>query len=259
VFGALADAYSVAASMLAMLGYVDLAYLAMERAITAGDRTGDDLFRAALAGRMSWLLLHQTGGADQARRLAVEAADRHEPKLGTASPQQLRVWAGLLVCAAVAAARNEQPAEADDLLNLAETAATRLAAVEQTGRRTPTRPVSPARNEVVSGLAPVVMQQVDVSVVTDRPGRALEVAKRMPPDADLPVISRARHLADVAFAQMRLGRDRDAVETLLAIEHEAPHWMRYQAYPRTIVRELRERERRASPLLRGLAARLDVA
>jgi hypothetical protein len=40
----------------------------------------------------------------------------------------------------------------------------------------------------------------------------------------------------------------------------APHWIKYQAYPRTIVRELLERERRAcTPQLRGLAHRLGVA
>ena len=82
----------------------------------------------------------------------------------------------------------------------------------------------------------------------------------MPPDADLPLAARARHLADVAYAQTGLGRDREAVDTLLGIERAAPHWMRYQSYPRTIVRELLERERRArTPQLRSLAARLSVA
>lgn len=260
VFGALADAYSVAASMLAMLGHTDLGYLAMTRALEAGDRADDELFRAALSGRMSWLLLHQTGGTEQARRLAVQEADRYEPRLGSASAQQLQVWAGLLVSGAVAAARNDQGSEADDLLNLAETAATRLPTVERAGRSTRTRPVSAARNEIVSGLAPVVMQQVDAAVVTGRPGRALDLAKRIPADAGLPLISRARHMADVAYAQTSLGRDRDATETLLTVEREAPHWMRYQRYPRTIVRELLERERRArTPQLRGLASRLNVA
>jgi hypothetical protein len=85
------------------------------------------------------------------------------------------------------------------------------------------------------------MQQVDVSVVTDRPSRALKLAKRMPPDAELPVASRARHLADVAFAQ-------------------TAKWVRYQPYTRLIVGELLERERRArTPGLRGLARRLSVA
>jgi transcriptional regulator with XRE-family HTH domain len=255
VFAMTSDAYCVCASMLTLLGHVDLGYLAMERAVAAADRLDDELRRAATTGYMSWLLLHQTGTVDQAHQLAVAEADRFEPKFGTATPEQITVWAGLLVCGAVAAARDAKPDEADDLLNLAEAACVRL---DGAGRRG----VSGLPPVVVQpvGMPQVIMQGVDTSVVTGRPGRALEIAKRMPPDADLPLAARARHLADVAYAQANLGRDRDATETLLGIERMAPHWMRYQAYPRTIVRELLERERRArTPQLRALAARLNVA
>jgi len=82
----------------------------------------------------------------------------------------------------------------------------------------------------------------------------------MSPDARLPLAAKARHLADVASAQTSLGRDREATHALLTIERTAPHWMKYQAYPRTIVRELLERQRRSrTPQLRGLAHRLGVA
>jgi hypothetical protein len=251
VFSALSDAYGVAASMLVHLGHIDLAYLAMDRATTAADRSGDLLRRAALSGWMSWLLLHQTGSSDQARRLAVEEADRIEPRLGKAQPEELSVWGSLLVSGAVAAAREDQPGEADGLLNLAEAAATRLQATDREVRTDYERPF---------GLPLVIMQSVDVAVVTDRPGQALQVATRMPPEAALPLAAKARHLADVANAQTSLGKDREATDSLLAIERTAPHWIRYQAYPRTIVRELLERERRArTPQLRGLAHRLGVA
>jgi hypothetical protein len=250
-FAALSDVYAACASTLVHLGHVDLAYLAMERAIGAAERSDDPLRRAALSGWMSWLLLHQTGTADQAQRLAVDEADRVEPRLGKARPQQISVWGSLLISGAVAAARDDQPAEADDLLNLAEAAATRLHAETSVIRVAYQSPF---------GLPLVVMQSVDVAVVTDRPGRALEVAKKMPSDG-LPLLaSKARHLADVAYAQTSLRRDHEATDTLLTIERTAPHWMKYQAYPRTIVRELLERERRSrTPQLRGLARRLGVA
>jgi len=250
-FAALSDVYGACASTLVHLGHVDLAYLAMERAIGAADRSDDPLRRAALSGWMSWLLLHQTGSFDQAQRLAVDEAERVEPRLGKAKPEQISVWGSLLVSGAVAAARDDQPAEADDLLNLAQAAATRLYA-EAPGVR--------IAYQSPFGLPLVMMQSVDVAVVTGRPGRALEVAKRMSPDG-LPLLaSKARHLADVAYAQTGLGRDREATDTLLTIERTAPHWMKYQAYPRTIVRELLERERRSrTPQLRGLAHRLGVA
>ncbi len=219
-FAALSDAYGVAASMLVHLGHVDLAYLAMERAIGAASGADDPLRRAALSGWMSWLLLHHTGGADQAQRLAVAEADELEPKLGKAPPERISVWGGLLVSGAVAAARDNQPDVADDMLNLAETAATRL----QAG------------------------------------AYEVELAGRMPREARLPLAAQARHLADVASAQTSLGRDREATEVLVSIERAAPAWMRYQPYPRAIVRELLERERRArTPALRGLARRLGVA
>jgi len=251
VFAALSDAYGVAASMLLHLGHVDLAYLAMERAVAAADRSDDSLHRAAVSGWMSWLLMHQTGSTGQARRLAVGEADRIEPRLGKARPEQISVWGGLLLSGAVAAGRDDQPAEADDLLNVAEAAATRLQAASHEVRLDHDRPF---------GLPVVVQVSVDVAVVTGRPGRALEVAKKMPPDAGLPLVAKARHLADVAAAQTSLGRDREATDTLLTIERTAPDWMKYQPYPRTIVRELLERERRSrTPRLRGLATRLGVA
>jgi transcriptional regulator with XRE-family HTH domain len=250
-FALLSDVYGVTASTLVHLAHTDLAYLAMERALAAADRAGDELRRASLAGWMSWLMLHQTGGADQAERLAVDTAERIEPKLGRARPEHISVWGSLLVSGAVAAARKEQPDTADDLLSLAEAAATRLDATGVTVRRD---------YETPFGLPQVIMQAVDVSVVTNRPGRALDIARRMPPEAPLPLAAKARHLADKAAAQTALGRDRDATDTLLMIERDAPHWISYQPYPRTIVRELVERERRVgTPRLRGLAERLGVA
>ena len=44
------------------------------------------------------------------------------------------------------------------------------------------------------------------------------------------------------------------------LRREAPAWLRYQPYPRAIVRELLERERRArTPALRGLTPPLGIA
>ena len=251
VHAAVSDAYGVAGSVLVQLGHNDLAFLAMERALAAADRSEDQLRRAAVAGWTSWLLMHQTGTLDQARRLALAEADQVEPRLRNARPEQLAVWGGLLLSAGVAAARNDRAAEADDIINLAESAAVRLNGNEREVRIDHDRPF---------GVPVVIQVAVDASVVTDRAARALELAKRMPPDAALPAATRARHLTDVAAAQTALGRDTQATDTLLEIERQAPAFMRYQAYPRVIVRELLERERRArTPRLRALAVRLNVA
>lgn len=249
-FAVRSDAYGVTASMLVHLGHIDLAYLAMERAVAAAEGSDDELRRAAVSGWMSWLLLHQTGSYNQAKRLAMTEADRAEPRLATATPQAIAVWGGLLVSAAVAAARDDRPDEADDLLNLAEAAAVRVGASGYEVSSHYERPF---------GVPLVLMQSVDIAVVTDRPGRALALADRMSPDADLPEAAKARHLADVAYAQTMAGLEARAVDTLLRIERQAPNWMRYQSYPRTIIRELLERERRArTPRLRGLAVRMGI-
>jgi len=247
----LSDVYGVTASLLVSLGHVDLGYLAMERALREAERSGDELRPAAVSGWLSWLLMHQTGpGPDQAQRLAVAEADRIEPRMGKASPAAVAVWGGLLVSAAVAAARKDQADEADELIHLAEVAAFRLDAGESTVRMDYWRPF---------GLPLVLMPATDIAVATGRPSRALELAARIPPDAEMPEATRARHLADVASAQTAMGRDAKAVDTLLRIERQAPNWMRYHSYPRTIIRELLERERRErTPRLRGLAVRMGI-
>lgn len=244
----LADACGVTAATLVHLGYVDLAYVAMERALHAAEQGEDALHRAALVGWMSWLLLHYTGTADLARDLA--AAEATRLRAAGSDPKSLAVRGSLLVSAAVAAARNEQADVADEFVAEARAEADRLVEMGQPVRRD---------YESTFGLPQVVMQAVDVAVVTDRPGRALDLAREMSPDAAMPLASRARHLADRAFALVALDRDEAATETLLEIERMAPQWMRYQAYPRATVRELVERERRVrTPRLRELAERLGV-
>lgn len=160
------------------------------------------------------------------------------------------MWGGLLVSAAVAASRAEQVDEADELMQLARVAAVRLGDDPTAVRMDYHRPF---------GMPIVLQPSVDIAASTDRPALALDLARTMPADAAMPTATRARFLADVAYAQMALGKDAEAVETLLKIEREAPTFLRYQPYPRSIVRELLERERRAiTPRLRGLATRLGI-
>jgi len=250
-YAALSDAYGAAASMLVHLDRVDLAYLAMERAVGAAEQSGDDLRRSSLLGWMSWLLLHQTGRSDEAKHIAVSEADAIEPKMKGAPPEQVAVWGNLLTRAATAAAREDNASEADDAINLAEVAATRLEGMGYQSLR--------MYEGCPLGLPLITMQAVDIAVVTGRPGRALTLAQKMPPDADLPTAATARHLADKAFAYTELGKLREAETTLYSIRRLAPKWMTYQSYPRVIVAELWEREKRSrSAGLRELAEWLAV-
>ncbi|MBC8091855.1 MAG: helix-turn-helix transcriptional regulator [Pseudonocardia sp.] len=246
---ALSDALGVAASLLVHLGHVDLAQLAMERAVAAAGRADDELRSASLTGWMSWLLLHQVGLLDESQRLAERQADAIEPRMGTATPAQLSVWGSLLVSAAVAAGRRERPDESDGLLSLAEAAAVRLDGLGQPERRD---------YERAFGVDLIVMQRVEVDVVSDRPDKALERAERIGGrPLRLPAAARARHASDKAFAYVQVGRLPEATETLLGIERDTPDYMAYQQYPRAIIREIVERSPR-TPGVRGLARRTGV-
>lgn len=247
-YAALADTYGAAASMLVHLGHLDLAHQTMERAQAAADQSEDELRCAALAGWMSWLLVHQAGRDDDAQHLAVRTADGIEPDFLRSAPEQISVWGSLLVSAAVATARQDRPEEADEMLSLAETAAVRVEGMGWARQSVYERTFGPAL---------IVMQLVDAAVVTGRAARAVKISQRMPAESGLPLASRARHRADVAYAYAQLGKPKEAEAVLLGIEQDAPRWMRYQPYPRVILRELWEHERHTSTL-RRLAARLNV-
>jgi transcriptional regulator with XRE-family HTH domain len=249
-YAVLSDAYGVAASMLTHLDKVDLAYIAMERAIGAAEKSDDELRRASLQGWMSWLVMHYANSLDQARQLAIREADNIEPKMKGAPPEQISIWGTLLCRAATIAAREENASEADDIVNLAEVAATRLAGMDWSRS---------LYNQAPFGLPLVTMRTTEIAVITARPGRALKVAEKMPPDADMTLAEKMRHLADKAFAYTELGKLREAESTLFAIRRTAPKWMTYQSYPRVIVAELWEREKRSrSAGLRELAEWLSV-
>jgi transcriptional regulator with XRE-family HTH domain len=235
-----AEASQIAAATLVHLGHSDLSLVAVDRALAAAE---DPLLRASTVGTQSWVLLNQAR-ADDAAVIAVREADAIEPRR-KADPAAVSMWGNLLVTGATAAARAGDDDEAQDLLRAAHGAAVRL---------------GEDRNDYNSafGLSQVVMQRVDVAVVAGDYARALDVATDMPHRNGLPLASRARHKADLAHANARLGRHGDAVRILLDIERTAPQWMRYQPLPKAVVGELLG-SRRPSPHLRGLARRLGVS
>jgi hypothetical protein len=106
------------------------------------------------------------------------------------------------------------------------------------------------------GRAQVVMQTVDVHVVTEHYDLAVTAARDMPRDAALPLAARVRHLTDTTLARTHLGDTMRARDALLAVEAMAPHWLRYQALPRQVAAELVERDRDTT--LRALARRMGV-
>ncbi len=237
----LARGYQAAGDTLVHFGQPDAAFLAIREGLAAARASDDPLLYAAMRVSVSWQLLVQ-GRYEESQRVAVVAADDVEPA-GDASESQLSAYGLLTVTAATAAARSLKADDARELLRVSGDMADRLG-YDRTDHQSS------------FGPAKVAMLAVDVHVVQDDFPGALAAAKRLPRDAALPLATRARHLADVALSQQRLGQHERALSTVLAMEQLAPDWIKYQTLPRQIVAELIEEQRRISAPLRELALRI---
>lgn len=239
---ALARGYQVAGDTLAHMGHPDTAYLAIRRALTVAEASGDALLHTAMRVSVSWQMLVQ-GRYGDSTHVASRAAREIAP---ADSPSELSAYGLLTVTAATAAVRDVKPEESRDLLAEASEAA-RLLGHERSDHQS------------TFGPAKVAMLAVDCAVVNDDYTGALDRAKQLPRDAPLPLASRARHLADVALSHLRLDNDQRALDTLLTAEKMAPEWMRFQTLPRLVTRELLDRETRRWTPLREFAGRLGVS
>ncbi len=199
----------IAASALLHLSAPDLGHVAAREALRWAALAPDPLRAAAVRCSLGHVLMRQGRFVD-AERVCVATAEAIWPH-GDASTAQLSVYGGLLLRGATAAARQRRAGAAADLVAEAGTVAQRIGADR-------------ADYDVVFGPSHQVMGAVDCFVVAEDYAAAAEVARTMPPDAALPLSTRSRHLADVAHAQLRLGRPRVAESVLLAMEQAAPEW-----------------------------------
>ncbi len=237
-----AQVQQLTAGTLLRLGATDLAHTAARESLRLATGGEDPLRHAAMRSTLTYVLIRQGRFVDAEQVAAVTAA-QIEPA-GNVSTAQLSVYGGLLLRGATAAARGDRAGAADELLTEATAVAGRTG-VDRTDY------------EVVFGPSNVVMQSADVAVVTENYAAAAQVARRMPRNSMLPLAAQSRHLADVAHAQLRLGRDRAAESALLTMEQSAPDWTAHHRLPRMLVGELLTRGRPSSRL-RELAHRLHV-
>lgn len=241
---ALARGYQVAGDTLVHMGQQDAAWSAIRHAITAARDGDDELLDAALRVSVAWQLLVQ-GRWEESERVAVRAAETTEP-VGDVSLEQVATHGVLAVTAATASARAGKADTTTGLLGVAREMSARVGSRDRSVCQT------------TFGPSKVAMLEVDCCVVQERFVEALDAAKQLPREAVLPKATRARHLADVAYSQMRLGRDGDSVETLLAMATYAPDWLPFQTLPRVTTAELLERHRRVGEPLRRLARLVGV-
>ena len=245
VWGQLALAYQLAASLSVQAGHTAWAFEAVAKQLDAAQRASDELMEGMGVSTLSWVLLRQ-GRWTQARQVAERKADDLEPSIRRATSAHLAVYGNLLVAAATPAARQNDRSDAQELLTVAESAATRSG---------PTRAYGSAFS-----VTDVRTQRVNVAMAgTDNePGEALRLAAQVDLDTISRPVHRASHRLDVAQAQYQTGDGDGALSTLLEVEQAQPEWIKYQILAVATVREMLEAERRRRSDLRSLAARLGV-
>jgi hypothetical protein len=165
-----------------------------------------------------WLLMRQ-GRLDEAERLALATADDVEPRISRASKGELGVWGRLLIRASSAAARNNRPREAREMLRLARTAGAAL------GGGVAAYPYGWGKFD----WSTVAFQAVENQVVAGQPGRVLGLSARLPAaGATATANTWNRHLLDVAQAHVMLRQGAEATKVLAALHGSAPEWLRHQ-------------------------------
>jgi hypothetical protein len=234
--------YQTTADTLARFGEADLGHVAAREALRLAAGGLDPLRLASARSCLGHVLILQGRYAD-AERVHVATAQQLEPT-GQASAAHWSVYGGLLLGGASSAARQGRSGVASDLLTEAAAAA----------RQTEMDRID---YDVTFGPGIVVMQTIDCAVVTGDYVAAAETARRMPRDSVLPLVSRSRHLVDVAHTQLRLGHPQAAESALLTIERATPEWAALHRLPRVLVGELLTRGR-PSERLRELADRLQA-
>jgi len=221
----LTTAYEIAAGLVVMLGYEDLAWLAAERAMDAAGRCGDLVALASAQHWTSWIL-RRKGRYAESQALATRAAERHEPSLMRATADQLTVWGGLLVNASGAAARAEHGDTAEDLLTIAEGAAGRLAA-NRAGRWSDFGPRTVAQTRVVNAV-----HAGDFDTAVRLAARVDHVG------GHLPATWEARYQLALAQAHNETGADHGTISALTTATRLAGEWVRYHHLARDLTTDL---------------------
>lgn len=213
----------LAAHLLIQFHETDLAHTALDEGIELANRAGDALGVGVLVGTLCWVLMRQ-GRLDEARRAAAAMADRIEPRLSRASAYEVATWGWLLLRGSAAAARDNRPNEADDMLSLASAAARRAdqgASVPET-----------------FGPAVVMMKRAEAAMVTDRPSQVLRLTEGIPVRAHAWPSDIYRHRLDVAAAHVAQRSYTEAFDVLRDVRSDAPEWLARQRYARHTLRTI---------------------
>ncbi len=228
--GAKSRALSATAWLLNMSRQFEDAWTAARLAMDAAPGLPDTLTAVSM---MCWCLLRQ-GRAAEAGNLAVEWADRSEPRFSRATTGELAGFGKMQLYIANAMATDNRPGDAQDALSLARAAAVRI------GRDVPFSVGTTAR----FGPATVTVIAAETAVLSWHPDRTLELADRV--RGALGTIEPAqvlRHRLDVASAHAMRKEYGKVVEVMEGLRREAPQWLPNQQYARDILEDVAGRRR----------------
>jgi transcriptional regulator with XRE-family HTH domain len=217
--------------MLTMTRQFDDAMTAGRLALDAAPDVNDSM---AAIGVMAWCLLRQ-GRLGEAGSLAVEWADRAEPRFSRATDAELASYGKVLLYVNNAMVRDNRPGEAEDALSLARAAAAKIR------RDVPAN----ASTTMTFGPAQVQIIGAENAALAGQPDRVLAVAERISGSglARVEPVQRLRHRLDVASAHAMRRQYGDVVEVMAALRAEAPEWLAQQRYARDILEGLIRRRR----------------
>lgn len=233
----------LAGSIMVQTRQRDAAQLALDRSLADAEESGSVLDAASSVITMCWLLLME-GQFAQVQVMALDWADRVEPKLSTATVAEVSTWGWLLLRASAAAIRDNRPDDAAQSMRLAEAAAVSL------GRDRG----SYHSYWTTFGPATVAMKQVENAVVGDNPRLALELAGRVPGSLRPTSDNRNRHLLDVAAAHLHLRQYPAAFDVLYQLSREAPVWLENQRMAKDLLAGIIQKRRTLTPQMREVAA-----
>jgi len=217
-------------------------------ALTTGrralDAAPDRSDKIAAANTLCWCLLRQ-GRLAEAGDLAVEWADRTEPRISRASDADLAGWGKLWLYVANAQVRNNEPGAAADALRVAGAAAARIGREVGTDEST-TRTFGPVT---------VPMIAAENAVLSGKPDRALAIGERLPRSGLVHAMSASvlRHHLDMAAASAQTRDYGRAVEVVSGLRSRAPQWLAQQRYARDVMEGIITRRRTLSMEMRELA------
>ncbi len=226
----LAHAYILTAQTVIFLRDESLACVAVGRAMDAAENAGDPVLRA-LAAKNYTLAFMRQGMLDDAETVAVNLADEiGEPSMKKPAPGHLAVWGELHRLASRAAALNNHPDAAEELLRLAHMAAVRIDG----------RGMDYGKYWEVFSLATVGITKTGDALVRGDAALALRIGERIRQTPNLHIDWWTYHLRTRADAQTATRDYAAAIETMKSIRRLAPEWIKNDRDAHDVVLRLQD-------------------